>query len=80
MQERVAIAAICIVLLTMSIWGIVLDLRLASKAERQETAGLMDQAACKPSSAMVYSHPDCDTKSHRLNMYYTARMNALAWY
>ena len=80
MTEKIAIGAICVVLLAMSIGGGVADLRLSAKAERlMSAAAVLTQPACaQPTVAATYSDPSCASKPHPALAYYRARMDALA--
>ena len=80
MNENIAIGAICVVLLAMSIGGGVADLRLSAKAERLMKAGtVLTQPACEPPMVgATYNDPSCASKPHRTVAYYQVRMDALA--
>jgi hypothetical protein len=81
MRENVAIGAIGAALLVTSVWGSVIDLRLAAKSERNAKAADIISASaaeCVPSPAMVLNYPGCASKPYRTELYHTARMESLA--
>lgn len=81
MQENVALGSICAALLVASVWGGLVDIRLAGKVERETklvnilTAGLGE---CVPSPAMVQNYAGCASKTYRTKAYLAARAQTLA--